>query len=309
MGMTMVAQPTIAALTALAAQHPDWRWYAIADSAQDAALPDAIDGPGATVRCLLGATQGSPLAAQSPHLVQLASPGQGGVAWQWIARWLGPPAPLDPSLTVVASTLSFDALFAQLKQFTEIRLPDDYDMFFGFWDPAILGTLVGQLDDATLHVKGPVLDAGQRAQLLGGLAGWWYWDRDGQQHAVDVGATPAVRLPAPLLLTQNQVDQLVEAGVPDHVLYFVDLNQPRLLRKIPVAAQYGYVKKSLGGARGIGLISMQDLVNYVCMTLIYGDQWHEDADIADLMRKVKAEAIDFSDAIDMLPKVKANDRL
>ena len=50
-------------------------------------------------------------------------------------------------------------------------------------------------------------------------------------------------------------------------------------------------------------------MNYVCMTLIYGDQWHEDADIADLMRKVKAEAIDFSDAIDILPKVKANDRL
>jgi hypothetical protein len=162
--MTMVAQPNIAVLAALAAQHPDWRWYAIADSAQDATLPGAIDGPGAAVRCLLGATQGSPLAAQSPHLVQLVPPGQGGVAWQWIARWLGRPAPLEPSLTIIASTLAFDALFAQLKQFTEIRLPDDYDMFFGFWDPAILGTLVGQPDDATLHVKGPVLDASQRAR-------------------------------------------------------------------------------------------------------------------------------------------------
>jgi hypothetical protein len=93
------------------------------------------------------------------------------------------------------------------------------------------------------------------------------------------------------------------------VLYFVDLNQPRLLRKIPVAAQYGYVKKSLSGARGIGLISMQDLVNYVCMTLIYGDQWHEDADIADLMRKVKAGDLDFSDAIKLLPEVEDNEKL
>ena len=50
------------------------------------------------------------------------------------------------------------------------------------------------------------IDTGQRAQLLGGLAGWWYWARDGQQHTGDVGATPAVRLLAPLLLMQNQVD-------------------------------------------------------------------------------------------------------
>jgi len=304
MGVTMVTQPTVAVLAALAAQHPDWRWYAIADSAQDAALPGAIDGPDAAVRCLLGATQGSPLAAQSPHLVQLAPPGQGGVAWQWIARWLGRPAPLEPSLTVVASTLAFDALFAQLKQFTEIRLPDDYDMFFGFWDPAILGTLVGQPDDATLHVKGPVLDAGQRAQLFGGLAGWWYWDRDGQQHAVDVGATPPVRLPAPLLLTQNQVDQLVEAGVPDHVLYFVDLNQPNLLRDVPEASRYAYVKQALAGARAIGLIGMRDLVNYVCMTLIYGERWYSDPRITALMTRVKHGDLEFDEAIKLLPPSK-----
>jgi hypothetical protein len=102
-------------------------------------------------------------------------------------------------------------------------LPDDYDMFFGFSDPAIFGTLVGQPDDATLYVKGTVLDKVQRRSCW---AAWWYWDRDGQQHTVDVGATPPMRLPAPLLLTQNQVDQLVEAGVSDHVLYFVDLTSP-----------------------------------------------------------------------------------
>jgi hypothetical protein len=47
--------------------------------------------------------------------VQLAPPDQGGVAWQWLARYLGRPAPLELSLTVVANTWSFDALFAQLK--------------------------------------------------------------------------------------------------------------------------------------------------------------------------------------------------
>jgi hypothetical protein len=302
--MTMAAHPHVAALAALAAQHPNWRWYAIADSAQDTRLPGTIEAPGAEVRCLLGATQGSPLAAQSPHLVSLAQPDQGGAAWQWIARWLGRPAPLEPSLTVVASALPFDALFDQLKQFTEVLLPDDYDMFFGFWDPAILGTLVGQPDDATLHVKGPVLDADQRALLFGGLAGWWYWDRDGHQHVVDVGAAPPVRLPAPLRLAQSQVDELVEAGVPDHVLYFVDLNQPDLLRDVPEALRYAYVKQALVGARGIGLVGMRDLVNYVCMTLSYRERWYSDTRITELMAGVKHGDMKFDDAIKLLPSSK-----
>lgn len=301
MGVTMSATPQLDALTAVAAQHPQWRWYAIADSAQDKSLPAAIAAPGASVRCLLGATQGSPLAEQSPHLVRLNPPSHGAAAWQWIAR----VAPRTPCVTVLASSLSFDALFEQLKQFTEIRLPDDFDMFFGFWDPAILGTLIGQADDETLHVKGAVLDDAQRQMLFGGLTGWWYWDRNGGLHRIEVGTdTPAVKLPAPIMLSQAQVDALVEAGVPDHVLYFVDLNQPHLLTSVPVRERYNYTKCALRGAREIGLSGMMDLVNYVCMTLIFGAQWSNDERIANLLRRVKSKELDFSDAIKLLPSSK-----
>ena len=203
---------------------------------------------------------------------------------------------------VLASTLRFDALFAQIKQFAEIRLPDDYDMFFGFWDPAILRTLVGQPDDQTLHVKGPVFDAAQRRMLFGGLEGWWYWDRDGRLHAVDLGTdAPPVRLLAPLMLSQAQVGDLVEAGVPDHVLYFIDLNLPHLLRDIPASEHYEYVRRALSGARAIGLRGMRDLVNYVCMTLIFGSQWSSDERISTVLSRVKSGELDFSDAIDLLP--------
>lgn len=297
-GVTMSAYPHLDALTTLASKHPQWHWYAIADSAQDKSLPAAITAPGADVRCLLGATQGSPLAEQSPHLVRMDRPTPDSAAWQWIAR----SAPRRPCVTVLASSLPFEALFGQLKQFTDIRLPDDYDMFFGFWDPAILGTLVGQADDTTLHVKGPVFDLEQRRMLFGGLAGWWYWDRDGGLHAVDVGAdAPPVRLPKPIMLTQPQVDDLVEASVPDHVLYFVDLNQPQLLRDIPERQRYAHVEQALNGARAIGLRGMMDMVNYVCMTLIYGERWYRDKDIAQLLARVKSGELEFSDAMELLP--------
>jgi hypothetical protein len=290
--------PHIDTLAAVARNEPRWNWYAIADSAQEKALPWALTAAGGEVRCLLGATQGSPLAENSPHLVGLPSPARGGIAWEWIARM----AVRKPCVTVVASRLGFDALFEQLKQFTEIRLPDDTEMFFAFWDPAILGTLVGQRDDSTLYVKGPVLDDAQLALLYGGLSGWWYWDREGGMHTVSIEAdAPTTRLDKPLKLRQRQVDDLVEASMPDHVLYYVDLNLPHLLRDIRPEAHYGYVVRALTGAREIGLETMKDLVNYVSVSLIYGNRWNQDSVIAGVLARVKDGRIRFSEAMELLP--------
>lgn len=293
-----VDYPQIAALAAQARDNPAWRWYAIADSAQNKALPAALSDGEGQLACLLGATQGSPLAEQSPHLVQLPSPARGGAAWQWI----GQMATRQPCLTVLASRLPFDPLFEQLKQFTEIRLPDGEEMFFAFWDPAILGTLMGQEDDATLYVRGPVLEPEQRRALCGGLQGWWYWDREAAMHAimVDPAAAPQ-RLPGPLPLTQAQVDALVEASVPDHVLYFVDLNQPQLLADLRPEERYGFVMRAVAGARDIGLEKMGDLTNYVCAALIYGQRWQHDNVIGDLLARVKSGGLEFSHALEMLP--------
>lgn len=290
--------PHIDALAVVAQNQPQWNWYAIADSAQEKTLPAALTAVGGEVRCLLGATQGSPLAEHSPHLVSLPSPARGGSTWEWIARM----GVRKPCVTVLASQLGFDALFGQLKQFTEIRLPDDTEMFFAFWDPAILGTLIGQRDDRTLYVKGPVLDDEQLALLYGGLSGWWYWDRDGEMHTVSIEVeAPTVRLDKPLKLRQHQVDELVDASTPDHVLYYVDLNQPHLLRDIRPEARYGYVMRALSGAQGIGLETMKDLVNYVSVSLIYGTRWNQDSVIAGVLERVKDGRIRFSEAMELLP--------
>jgi hypothetical protein len=294
----MEKYPHLDALATVASTHPHWNWYAIADSAQNSALPGALTATGGEVKCLLGATQGSPLAEKSPHLVALPSPARGGAAWAWI----GQMAKRQPCVTVLASRLPFDVLFEQLKQLAEIRLPDDTEMFFAFWDPAILGTLIGQRDDSTLYVKGPVFDDEQIAVLYGGLSGWWYWDRDGEMHTVAIAVeTPTVRMSKPLKLRQRQVDELVDASTPDHVLYYVDLNQPHLLRDIRPDARYGYVMRALIGAREIGLETMKDLVNYVSMTLIYGKRWNEDSVIAGVLARVKNGEIRFSAAMELLP--------
>ena len=49
----MSDRPQLDTLIAVAAQHPQWHWYAFADSAQDKTQPAAIAPAGADVRCLL----------------------------------------------------------------------------------------------------------------------------------------------------------------------------------------------------------------------------------------------------------------
>lgn len=272
-------------------------WYALADAAQRPELPGAV-ATNASHRCLFDASEGSPLAASAPHLVSMPMPSSDNRAWNWIERH----ASSSPCITMLASTLSFDELFAHLQRFTEVVLPDGEDMFFAFWDPAILGTLVGQSADNTLHVPGPALTPAQRNALLNGITAWWYWDREGGLQRINgsvAGAEASNDLP--LRLMQAQVDMLVEASVPDHVLHYVRLNQAHLLDAIPMGMRYAAVRSSLVHARELGLSGMGDLVNFVCASLIYGDAMKTDTTISALLEKVRCGALTWDQTMDALP--------
>jgi hypothetical protein len=280
-----------------AKKNPALHWYAIADSAQHSALPSALTKTGGESRCLLDAPKGSPLAANAPHFVALSPPDMHNPSWMWICRNGGSL----PCVTVLASELDFDPMFNHLQQFTEIVLPDGEDMFFAFWDPSILATLLGQTEDPTLHVMGPVLNEKQRATLIQGIDAWWYWDRNGALRSLDMLPLNVDLVDTPFGLTQHQVDDLVEASVPDHVLAHIALNQPQLLNGIEPFQRYGIVQRHIVDARDIKLESMNDLVNYVCAALIYKEQMNHDETILALLNRVKQGELKFSEALEQMP--------
>jgi hypothetical protein len=283
---------------AAAADHPQWNWYAIADSAQNHDLPGALVRNSNDVsRCLFDAPSDSPLAAQSPHLVQLERPEKEASAWKWIER----NASCKPCITVIASELGFDALFGHLQQFIEVLLPDGDELFFAFWDPAILGVLVGQSDDPSLHVPGPVLSDVQHATLVRHIAGWWYWDREGNIRSLKITGSFTEHADTPFQLTQNQVDALVEASVPDHVLSHIELNQPQLLSDIEPVQRYGRIRKYLLDARQIKLETMRDMVSYACVALIYRENFEVNPVIAALLEQVKRGELSFTQAMEEMP--------
>ena len=287
----------MAAFEELALQDGSLRWYAIADSAQHRSLPDVLLHEGVESRCLFGATLQSPLAKKSPHLVQLGSPVNETRAWKWIRL----NAKFSPCLSVIATPKTFDELFNQLLICTEVLLPDGDAMFLAFWDPAVLGTLIGQKEDHTLHVPGPVLRPDQKRMLTNGLSAWWYWDRTEMLHSIAFDWSEGFAPDASMQLDQNQVDALVEASVPDHVLYYVELNQPHLISDVPLLWRYRTVRTSLVQARNIGLQTMRDLVDFVCVDLIYKERMNKDPVIVGLLKRIELGQLTFRDALSGFP--------
>ena len=283
-------------------QLPELYLYAIVDSAQDARLLDRLHKitPRAQSQCLLADAQGPELSKAAPHLVILPPVAEDAEAWLLLFR----SAASNPaSLTIIASPQEFAPLHAHLVQFTEIVLPDGDEMYFAFWDPAVLGTLVGQKDDHTLHVPGPVLSARQCSKLLTKINVWWYWDRSGNLHQIreDVPQPDTDQVQLPLKPTQVQLDMLIEASVPDNILAYIKENKSELLFDVPENEQYRRIKGHLLEARKLNLTGMKDMLNYIGVALTHRDQLQQDSAIKILLTQVKMGQISLTDALEQFP--------
>ncbi|CAD6508345.1 hypothetical protein LMG28727_00142 [Paraburkholderia kirstenboschensis] len=281
---------------------PPLHFYLIVDSAQDSRHPLAIQQaePGTRSQCLLTLAQGPDLEAAAPHLMTFPQFERDAASWQWVSSY-GPTLPA--AVSIIASSLQFEALYAHLHSSTEVLLPDGEEMILAFWDPAVLATLVGQLDDTTLHVLGPVLTVQQREKFLTGITAWWYWDRNGKLHQIAPALNPSAAntVMLPLRLSQTQVDMLVEASLPDHIVGYINANKPELLAKIAEPERYPRVEKHLHEARKLRLLGMRDILDYVCAALIYGDGMYESSVIEALLEKVRMRQTSLAEALEQFP--------
>jgi len=164
-----------------------------------------------------------------------------------------------------------------------------------------LGTLVGQHDDTTLHISGPALTLQQQAHFLVASVGWWYWDRDGEMHSIHIPEAFPDQSKTPLKLVDMQVDILIEASVPDHLLSYLRENKPQLLASIPASQHYRRIKTHLLEARKLYLPGMQDMLNYICAALIYGDRMNLDAQIRNSLMRVRNKEITLEEALEKFP--------
>lgn len=283
------------------AQHADRELllYAIVDAAQDRATWQRLQRHSPDAQPLLH-PPGRASNAFSPHLMPIS---HAATVSADVARILTSRHP-TAAFTLLSSTCSPASLRAHFSRLSDVHLPGGIDMLLAWWDPAILGTLVGQADDDTLHIAGPVLDTGQLATFLRPVVGWWYCDRGGQWHRIHTPREQADMPEAlPFSLTQKQEDLLVQASVPDQVLYHLELNQPGLFDADKThAMRYAFIRSVLGSAHQLGLAGMRDLVNFVALCLIYRRRMQTDPAIIQLLDQVQRKTLTLDQALPLMPQ-------
>lgn len=284
--------------------------YLLADPALDRAQYRALLAHSSQTFNLLPAVQEDAQHAKAvPQIMQL---GSGPAVWQLQAAWHRAVKPnrMPGAFTILCSALPAEQLLAHLQHFLAVQLPQNLSMVLALWDPAILGTLVGQSSDTTLHVAGPVFTDEQIASLMQPITAWWYGDRSGAWHCIEPQLAASSDQPAafqahqqPLQLTQQQEDALVEASVPDQILYYIRLNTPLLFEEhVSAYNRYRFVRTTLKAGRILGLTGLRDLVNYTALCLIYRQRMQTDADILSLLSQVQQKHITLDEAMKLMPE-------
>lgn len=275
--------------------------YALVDPAQDKRLPAVLQTSRSA--CLLG--DDVSIREASPHLVTLPN-NTDSRAWSWLAR----NGAQRPCAVLMTSVLDFDALFAHLLTFLEVKVNQGTTMLLAWWDPAVLASLLGQPNDVTLYVKGPIFTAEQRAAFVGPLRDIGYWDRAGTLRRVITGQLSEA-VPAklgnhdepilPLAFDAGQVRELVHATTPDQVLYELRLNRPGVLSDRSELENYRLTYRLVDAAGRYAIRGMRDLVNFVGAGMILGEHFHLFPGIAHALEDVTAGRRSFTDVLSSLP--------
>lgn len=271
--------------------------YLLLDAAQQRDLLGRLPPSGA--EALFAFSRGSKEGQVSPWLVHLGRSGQAlkNVQQDFLNAVLD-VVQASPCATLLASECGMPLLLAHLRRAMSPEMPAQNDSYLAFWDPAILAALLGQSDVETQSRIEPVLSPMQSRALLGPISHWWCWSRSGRLHEYAVGDFAELAAPMPLRLSAVQVDALVQASVPDLLIYYVNLNQVHLRDKFEPLAMHWFARQQLVYARRLGLAGTRDLLNYLCVALALGERFDLYPSLSPILARVKAGELSFDQAMD-----------
>ncbi|OTG82512.1 hypothetical protein B9T31_14545 [Acinetobacter sp. ANC 4558] len=281
-------------------EDPNLNIYVLADAAQESKFLKAFTH--LRQKCLIIEAAGEKARAVSPHLLQMPIDFFAN-EWQWIQK----NAAGTSIITIIVSGLSFKSLFDHLRCFLEIQLEGGLDLFLAFWDPAILATLVGNKEDTSLYVQGSLFNEKQIQDLLTPIHSWWYWNRVAQLQKI-IGFNQYLEkrpiIKTPIQFTVEQEEQMIEATLPDNLIYYLKLNNGFLVDHLDTQALYKMIIDNLPKARKIGLSGTRDLVNFMCLKLVYKDQFDTDTQLQSILNDVEKAKISMDDAMQKIMNMK-----
>lgn len=231
------------------AVHADAQFYFLLDHAGLPGLLPMLNGCRAQWVSLFAGTRESMALPVAPILVRVGC--QDNLLPSFLLDWIAQHGAFTSAVTLLASPLTMEALQCRLVARLDCKLSENMEVMLRFFDPRIL---------AQLRIT---LTAEQARAFFGVASHWWYIDRAGELVGCDAAFADADPVCIPLVLSQAQEFQMVDASEADQVLALLHTNVPNLMREITKARRYDLVVKNICEARKAGLNSIHDFMIYM----------------------------------------------
>jgi hypothetical protein len=273
---------------ALRSAHADMplHLFALVDGAFDEPLIAVRERKRLPLHSLYANTALQAMGAAAPHLFSAAADAEP-------AAWLLPlfdACAGKPMLSIIASTLSADALQRHMRPYLIARTPDSMEWPVRWGDTRVLPALI----DA--------LTAFQRSHLLRPMPGWWSVARDGSlrnwQGAAALEPSPAGFDQLPL--SDAAFVLLVDAAEADAVLANLHDTQPDLLRQHSPARCHARVARHLALASVNGIDASGARQHFSALALNLADDFTMHPAMATLLQRTRQGA-DYLTEIGALP--------
>ena len=197
-----------------------------------------------------------------------------------------------PAVVWLASDMNprtlVEALAAKLRaELADRRQP----ITLRYYDPRVLPELLRARDDK------------QQCNLNDGIRAWWWLDRRNTlacnaPAAQQVMSEKVSPFSASVVLSDNQVQDLLDASFVDRVLDLIQRSSPETLKLFDRGERYDIAIRLIEAAAACGLASEFDCASYIAVALRNGEGFVEQPEWTDLMSEVKSGAMRFTDAIE-----------
>lgn len=219
-----------------------------------------------------------------PHLIPLTAREVGGegLTLRTSMRW----ASEADAASWLASSWARSVLVAALRARLWVQIDER------------MGAVLRYSDARVLPVLARVLSLEQRTEFFAPLDAWWYMGRSGNIEKLDLAISSAPRpvfAEATLRLDETQQAALQEAAEPDAVAAILRQESPEFLQ-LQRADRYGFVCRSMAGAKQWNLQSTLALAQYSLMALELGEGFAQTPQWAPLMEDVKAGRLSLAQA-------------
>ncbi len=168
----------------------------------------------------------------------------------------------------ILSECSIDGLAMLLGRAMAVRLDDGN------------AAMLRLADTRVLQALRDVLDPEQQQALWGLAAQWRYVDRGAHLQTIEAPQTRADQLGRwwrPLVFSEQQTTELLQAAEPDEVLAYVNRLVGDRLNAMTMPEHHAFAMRQIAAAKALGMHSSQEIGIYAAMALKEGDDFLDQA--------------------------------